>query len=239
MTSGLEPRAGHTEHGILETASELMSLQAFYARLPFPLQSCPNLPGSLPSHSNSRQQGIVWAGFALSTLAFIGHLWFRWASLRKFLAEDCLMAFVLSIQLATAIICQIRLHYVYTMEKVGNGLILPPPTFLEDVPRGLRGLLASEILTIFGLWGVKFSFLLFFRRLFCAARPLYRYAWWGVVVITIMCFGVMIGLLSYECTASDVEVILSTCTLPSAIRMEWIQVQTTSAVDAFSDALST
>jgi len=58
-------------------------------------------------------------------------------------------------------------------------------------------------------------------------------------VITVICFGVMLGLLSYECVASEVEVIFSKCTLPSAIRLEWIQVQTTSAVDAFSDALST
>lgn len=148
------------------------------------------------------------------------------------------MVFVLVLQLPTAIICQLRLHYVYTMEEVGNGLILPPPTFLDDVPKGLRGLLAVNILAVFGLWGVKFSFLLFFRRIFCSARPLYRYIWWGVVVVTIICFGLMIGLVSYQCTASEVEVILSECTLPSAIRLEWIQVQTTSAVDAFSDLLS-
>lgn len=46
------------------------------------------------------------------------------------------------------------------------------------------------------------------------------------------------GLLPYDCTASDVEVVLSTCTLPSSIRMQFIGVQTTSAVDAFSDLLS-
>lgn len=183
-------------------------------------------------------QGVVWGFFALNTILFMGRIWIRWISLRKLVKEDYLMFFVLCLQLATAIICQLRLVYVYEMEEVGNGLRIPPATFLEDVPKGLRGLLAAQVLTVVALWGVKFNFLLFFYRIFCSASRLYRTLWWIVVITTVACFGVFIGLLSYTCTASDVSVILTKCTEPSEIRWEWIQVQTTSAVDAFNDVLS-
>jgi hypothetical protein len=79
------------------------------------------------------QQGIVWGFFALSVLVFIGRIWIRWISMRKLVKEDYLMLFVLCLQLATAIICQLRLRYVYMMEEVGNGLITPPPP--ADIPR--------------------------------------------------------------------------------------------------------
>ncbi|KAF4622731.1 hypothetical protein G7Y89_g14295 [Cudoniella acicularis] len=199
------------ESGVLSTTGELMSLEAFY--------------------------GVIWGFFALCVIVFIGRIWIRWISFGKFLKEDYLMFFVLCLQLSTTIICQLRLHYVYMMEEVGNGLIAPPPTFLEDVPKGLRGLLASQVITVVGLWGVKFNFLLFFYRIFCRAARRYQYLWWAVVVVTIMCFAAFIGLMSYKCEASDVTIILSACTQPSAIRLEWIQVQTTSAIDVFNDIL--
>ncbi|KAL3421936.1 hypothetical protein PVAG01_06092 [Phlyctema vagabunda] len=207
-TASMPPTAAN---GVLSTTSELMSLEAFY--------------------------GVVWGFFALCVVVFMGRIWIRWISLRKLLREDYLMFFVLCLQLGTAIICQLRLRYVYMMEEVGNGLRTPPPTFLEDVPKGLRGLLAAQVLTAVGLWGVKFNFLLFFYRIFCSTKRIYRNMWWAVVVFTILCFGAFVGLFSYKCVASDVEIILSECTRPSAIRLEWIQVQTTSAIDAFNDVL--
>lgn len=42
---------------------------------------------------------------------------------------------------------------------------------------GLRGLWATNILDVVGLWGVKLNSLLFFYRIFCSASRLYRYIW--------------------------------------------------------------
>ncbi|KAI2472349.1 hypothetical protein F4781DRAFT_12021 [Annulohypoxylon bovei var. microspora] len=198
-------------NGVLSTTSELMSLAAFY--------------------------GVVWGFFGLCFLTFVGRVWMRWISLHKLVVDDFIMLFVLCIMLATSIICQLRLGYVYMMEEVGNGLREPPITFLEDVPKALHGLLAVDILATFGIWGVKFSFLLFFYRIFCSADRLYRRLWYAVVIITILCLGAFFGLGSDKCTTSEVDIILTECTWPSNIRMEWIQVQATSAVDAFSDVL--
>ncbi|KAI4863880.1 hypothetical protein F4820DRAFT_459242 [Hypoxylon rubiginosum] len=150
------------------------------------------------------------------------------------------MLFVLCFMLATAIICQLRLKYIYTMEEVGNGLRAPPVTFLEDVPKGLRGLLVVQVLVVLGLWGVKLNFLLFFYRIFCSASHIYRRIWWAVFVITVICLALMLGLSNYKiykCVAGDVDIIFTECTKPSYIRWLWIQVQTTSAIDAVNDVL--
>lgn len=148
------------------------------------------------------------------------------------------MFFVLCLQIAAVIVCQIRLRYVYTMEEVTSGLKDPPVTFLEEVPLGLRGFITADVLIIIGLWGVKFNFLLFFYRIFCSTSGLYRKLWWVVVAITIACLATFFGVKPYECTVSDVEVIFTTCSTPEAVRTAWISIQTTSAIDAFNDLLS-
>jgi hypothetical protein len=96
-----------------------------------------------------------------------------------------------------------------------------------------------QVIATVGLWGVKFNFLLFFYRIFCSVDRMYRYLWWVVVVVTVLSFGAFLGLDSYKCTASDVMIIVTECTKPSATRLEWIQVQTTSTIDAINDVLST
>lgn len=185
-----------------------------------------------------RMKALVWTFFAICVILYIGRVWIRWASMRKLVREDYLMFLALCLQLGTAIICQMRLGYVYMMEDVGNGLRAPPATFMEDVPKALRGLLAAQILTALALWGVKFNFLLFFYRIFCSASRVYRILWWTVVAFTIASFGVFMGVMSYTCTASNVTVILTECTEPHMIRLEWIEVQTSSAIDATNDLLS-
>ncbi|KJZ71811.1 hypothetical protein HIM_08831 [Hirsutella minnesotensis 3608] len=147
------------------------------------------------------------------------------------------MLLALCIQLATAILCQLGLERIYVMEEVGNNIRTPPPTFLNDIPIALRYVFITQILMICGLWFVKLNFLIFFYRIFCSASRLYRYLWWAVCGVTALCLGTFLGLNQYTCLISDVAVILGECTSPSTIRLEWIQVQTTSAVDAFNDAL--
>lgn len=149
------------------------------------------------------------------------------------------MILALSLQLAAAVICQLNLKYVYETEDVANGLRMPPPTYLEDVSRGLRAFTAVGILISIGLWTVKFNYLIFFYRIFCSANRLYRNLWWLVFIVTLGCLGAFLSLASYECTLSDVEVIMTTCTEPSSIRLQWIRVEAAFSVDAFNDLLST
>lgn len=151
--------------------------------------------------------------------------------------EDWLMGVVLGIQLATAVVAQLRLDLVYEIEDVGNGLIQPPPTFLEDVPKGLHGVFAQAILCVTGIYAIKMSFLIFFYRLGHHITK-YLVLWWIVAIITIASYGITMGLVEYKCMLSDVEVIFFQCTSKEDIAREWRNMIAYCSIDAVTDVLS-
>lgn len=192
--------------------NELMSLEAFY--------------------------GISWGFFALCVLIFVGRLWIRWISLRKFVVEDLIMFVVLCLVLATAVVSQLHFRYIYTPDKISDGLA-DPATLRSDVRKGLRGLFEVQIMVVLGLWGVKFNFLLFFYRIFCSVSHIYRRVWWAVFAVTVLCLGAMFGTGLYKwhrCIVSDAAT-PTECTKPSEIHLAWLHVQVTSAIDTFNDLL--
>ncbi|KAK4171532.1 hypothetical protein QBC36DRAFT_199132 [Triangularia setosa] len=146
------------------------------------------------------------------------------------------MLVVLGMVMGTAINAQLRLHYVYIMEDVGNGLIPMPPTFMEDVPRALHGVFAQGLLGTIGIYAVKLSFLLFFYRL-GNQITFYLIFWWCVALITLISFGVNMGLLEYKCMLSGLEVIFFECTSKADIRREWRNMIIYCTLDAFTDVL--
>jgi hypothetical protein len=147
------------------------------------------------------------------------------------------MLLVLGINLGTAIVAQLRLHLIYEMEDVGNGLIPIPPTFLEDVPKALRGVFAQAILCITGIYIIKAGFLIFFYRL---GHKITKYLifWWIVALITLASYGITMGLVEYKCTLSSVDVIFFQCTSKEDIAREWKNMIAYCTVDAVSDVLS-
>ncbi|KAK0736792.1 hypothetical protein B0T21DRAFT_289165 [Apiosordaria backusii] len=146
------------------------------------------------------------------------------------------MLIVLGMILASAIVAQLRLHYVYMMEDVGNGLIPMPPTFMEDVPKALLGVFAQGLLGSIGVYAVKLSFLLFFYRLGNQITS-YLVFWWCVALVTLASFGVTMGLLEYKCMLSGLEVIFFECTSKTDIAREWRNMIIYCTLDAFSDVL--
>lgn len=151
--------------------------------------------------------------------------------------EDWIMLIVLGMLMGCAIVAQLRLHYVYIMEDVGNGLIPMPPTFMEDVPKALYGVFAQGLLGTIGIYAVKLSFLLFFYRLGNQITS-YLIFWWCVALITLASFGVNMGLLEYKCMLSGLEVIFFECTSKADIAREWRNMIIYCTLDAFTDVLS-
>lgn len=126
---------------------------------------------------------------------------------------------------------------VYMMESVGNGKIMPPPNFLEDVPKALHAVFANTFLCVVGIWLAKYNFLLFFYRLGSNIKP-FRIFWWTVVAITTALLAVTIGTSEFKCTTSPVEEILTTCTSKHDIAREWRNSIINCTFDIFTDVLS-
>ena len=83
-------------------------------------------------------------------------------SFHRLLCDDVLVLIAWLMNLATAITLQISVGRMYQSILVTSGRLSPPPSFLKDKERLLRGELALIVLFYSSLWAVKFSFLLFF-----------------------------------------------------------------------------
>ena len=147
------------------------------------------------------------------------------------------MLAVLGIQLASACVSQLRLHSVYLMEDVSNGLALPPPTFLDDVTTALHGMFIQGVLTITGIHAVKLSFLIFFYRL--GGQITEYLVLWGVAAfVSFASYAISMGLLESRCTLSPLDVVFSECTTQAAVDRQWRYMIAYCTIDAVSDFLS-
>jgi len=153
------------------------------------------------------------------------------------MAEDYLMLTLLVLFVGITINAQLHIDDVYLVMDVTNGVVVPPPTFLnEDLPRALRAIFANNTLSSIAVFGVKFNFLLFFRRLGADITE-YKIFWWIVVLVTTGVFGLFLGLNETQCTLGSLETIFAVCTSQADIRRQWINTVVLVSLDAFNDLL--
>ncbi|KAH6615964.1 hypothetical protein B0J18DRAFT_293457 [Chaetomium sp. MPI-SDFR-AT-0129] len=181
-------------------------------------------------------KAIIWLGFALCFFGFCARSYIRWVCFRKLLPEDWVMMVALALQLAAAIVAQLRLSYVYELEDVSNQIIPMPETFIDDVPKALHGIFIQGILSITGVHLVKLSFLLFFYRLGSAITQ-YRIFWRCVAFVTLASYAISIALIEYKCMLSDLQVIFFECTANGETARQWTYMVAYCTIDAASDVL--
>jgi hypothetical protein len=97
---------------------------------------------------------------------------------------------------------------LYFNLALANGLLVEiPPNFLERITHLIRGNLAAYLLAYSGLWGVKISFIVFFRK-FGEKLRAQRIAWYVVLGFCLASFAVCIGTVDYRClTSSGMKII--------------------------------
>ncbi|KAH8600690.1 hypothetical protein B0O99DRAFT_503041, partial [Bisporella sp. PMI_857] len=180
--------------------------------------------------------GIVWACFALCTIALSIRLYIRYACFHRLLVDDCLMIVSLGVLLAATIENQLHSKYIYTLVNVSNGKELPTEHFLTDIQKGLRSFGTAVILSYIGIWLIKLNFLFFFRRLGAQVTS-YVIFWWLVLGFTIACGAVSFGVMQYHCLFGPVEDIITVCSMPSVVRQTYTYFKVSCIVDVVSDAL--
>lgn len=107
-----------------------------------------------------------------------------------------------------AILWQGRAHDLYIVFDVGSGAAKPEADYLHHLRRYVTGRIVYAFLYPLSLWSIKFSFLLFFRRLGRKARC-YTFLWWGVLGCNIICLGVWYAVPVWRYTISSIQYISS------------------------------
>lgn len=155
----------------------------------------------------------------------------------RFYADDVFVLLSWLLLLATAIMWQFVSQYWYQIQEVASGHLYPPPaTYTADSERYLR--MSVPIIAFFytGLWSVKLSFLLFFRRLGNKVRG-QKLHWWIVTAFTLATWCTCIATIHYNCLVSPFMKIRVSCSGFGAINFQRITLKFNCAMDVLTDAL--
>ena len=152
-------------------------------------------------------QDVAWGGVALAGLFFIGRIYARVVAFRRLYSDDVLVLMALLMFLSSTIIWQIYKEHLYENLDVSSGLLFPPPkSFPSDTEAYLKASVAVIIFFYSSLWFVKFSFLVFFRRLGHRVRG-QNILFWVVTGITAASWLASLGTLEYPCLTGSFEYI--------------------------------
>ncbi len=134
---------------------------------------------------------------------------------RRLWADDA-MVFIACLFLTTnTLIWQMSKEDLYEIIAVDSGQLYPPPVDLPERAQAyLRRSVAVIALFYSGLWAIKLSFMLFFRRLGQNVRN-QKILWWTILVILVATWLACLGTIEYRCLLGSIEYIQSTTLQPS------------------------
>lgn len=185
-------------------------------------------------HSTRASSG---GGTAISLLFILFRVYVRMKAFHRFYADDVFVLLSWLLLLATAIMWQFVSQYWYQIQEVASGHLYPPPaTYIADSERYLR--MSVPIIAFFytGLWSVKLSFLLFFRRLGNKVRGQKLHCW-IVTAFTLATWCTCIATIHYNCLVSPFMKIRVSCSGFGAIKFQRITLKFNCAMDVLTDAL--
>ena len=158
----------------------------------------------------------MWGGTAIATSFLVFRFYVRVKNFKKLFIDDHLVLLAWLFMLAVVITWQTQLPALYAQYAMAAGTMIPTPDFLEHEQTLLHSEVATVMFAYLSLWTVKFSFLMFFRRLSVGVQG--QKAWWWIVfAFTVLTLASAIGCMGWGCTLGPLEYIFSECStsLPS------------------------
>ena len=147
------------------------------------------------------------------------------------------MLLALGMLLPVAALGQVYLKDIYMLMAVSKGEMMPDPNFPNDAQRGLRAFGVAMLLSYLGIWAIKLNFLLFFKRLITQTTS-YHYFWWAVLIITIACGAVSVGLIQFQCLFGPINYTMVICPQYAILRQTYNFFKISCIMDVVSDVLS-
>lgn len=147
------------------------------------------------------------------------------------------MVFALGMLLSVAGLGQAYLKDIYTLVAVSNHEMMPDPNFPKEAQRGLRAFGITMVLLYLGIWAIKLSFLLFFKRLGTRITA-YLIFWWAVLIVTVACGAASIGTMQYHCLFGHINDTLVICSEYSTLKHTYNLFKVSCILDVASDVLS-
>ena len=148
-------------------------------------------------------KGLLWGCVGVSFLFVIFRAYVRWSVFQRFFADDAFVLLAWVLLLTNTSIWQKRSGLLYLVFDVETGSP-PPPTFLSSLVTFLHAGFAVVFLQLCGLWAIKLSFLVFFRKLIHNVTGILTW-WWCVLIVTVAGWVLSVGIQEYECTFASID----------------------------------
>ncbi len=163
----------------------------------------------------------------------------RIVKLRRLFFDDAFVIFAWLCLLIIAIISQVMLDSWYLLARLASGqlLIFPPSNILQLGERNMRFTATIYMLFYTSLWSIKFSFLLFFRRLDQVVKA-QRILWWAVFTLCVATYLVCLGTFDWYCLTGPILEVPQRCYTPHRIRYTIMSIKIPTALDIATDTLS-
>ena len=186
-------------------------------------------------------QRVSWSALALSTCFVLLRAWAHWKTFRRFFLDDFFVLLTWIIVLVSAILWYFAAPSLFEAVDVTSGRlsVTQAPNLMHDVVYFARTALIINILFYAGLWSIKMSFLIYFRRILVGThyRRLYTH-WWVVFTLTIVTWVICIGDLPYDCFVNSFRNLNGRCSTPEATQKQRILLGINTALDVLTDILS-
>lgn len=146
------------------------------------------------------------------------------------------MLLALACHLCIAIMGQVSLASMYELTAVEHGAPMGPD-FLTNGQHAINAFGVISVLSVTGIWLIKFNFLLFFYRLGSLLTK-YRVWWWVGSVFILCCGAGCLLLLQYRCMFGDFDTLFRQCATDSTAWDTSIHIPMTAVLDIVSDVTS-
>ncbi|MCJ1283213.1 hypothetical protein MMC26_002541 [Xylographa opegraphella] len=188
-------------------------------------------------------QKITDAGFMIASSVTLGiaiilsvaRMYIKVNKFHRLYSDDWFFLGAVCFLIAGTTMVFLTLPYNQTEVNVGAGVEAPPPDLTHQLDFDVKFQDSASLLLNASIFSVKFSFLLFFRRLLERTGKLQQY-WWFAFIITIPCAVVCMCTEFIVCPAFG-DRIMETCVSPTAIKRQVAILYTVVVLDIFTDLL--
>lgn len=183
-------------------------------------------------------EGIMWGVGVVAMIPVMLRFYARIKRFKRLYWDDFFVFIAVIFDIIIVIIWQTSVVYdLYEVMNTLKGFQSPGPDFAAHGRRYF--ILSIVVLTFFisTLWAIKFSFLIFFRRLGKNVRR-QRLLWWPIFGFTAISYLVALVLNSYQCLGKSLINIFQKCGTKRALTLNGINVITCSVLDILTDLAS-
>jgi len=138
-------------------------------------------------------------------LFFTFRIFTRAKVFKRLFWDDALVFMAWLLLLAIAILGIFLKGPMHLVAAIGRGELMAPPDLTQQLKFYPHGQVVFYWLYFTGLWAIKLSFMVFFRRLGSRVRG-QKAVWWTVLALTIASFLTVVAVIDYKCLLGSTDI---------------------------------